>query len=483
MDDEKNRAAKIFFFGAGKLGTYWIRQLKTLGMEPEGVFDNDESLWGSLCDGIPVCDPAKIEDYSMEYVFITCRKEKEISSQLSELGLAGEKIVAGSHNVWNHLCYLSAKNHAFADSMIEAHGKNREQKIFFDLYNGMVLGGVESWSYALAKELKKQGHQGMYLTTDAAGPVVADGTYPAFMFRYRGIESEKEKIEVCIKKIVENRPCTIICNFPQHIFCAACIAKQMYPDQVRIIAVQHNDEPPYYDGYSLWQKEIDKCMVISSRIREKLLLFGMEANKVECLEWKVLCRERIERIWRKQGGCLQIGYAGRITVLQKRLDLLFKLSERLREKAVHFQINIAGAGDYSEVLQKRIKEENFGDCMSFVGYLERRNIPDFWRKQDIMVSCSEWEGHSISQSEAMAEGVVPVITDVSGARDDVEDGYNGFIVNVGDIEAMAEKICYLYQNLDELERMGKHAHVTIYNRQKNMDQGLFWERLIKRVWQ
>lgn len=100
-----------------------------------------------------------------------------------------------------------------------------------------------------------------------------------------------------------------------------------------------------------------------------------------------------------------------------------------------------------------------------------------------MVSCSEWEGHSISQSEAMAAGAVPVITDVSGARDDVADGYNGYIVDVGDLDTMADKIEYLYHNRDTLAQMGQRAHDTIYERQKEFNQAQFWDDLIKEVWQ
>ena len=100
-----------------------------------------------------------------------------------------------------------------------------------------------------------------------------------------------------------------------------------------------------------------------------------------------------------------------------------------------------------------------------------------------MISCSEYEGHSISQSEAMAEGAVPVITDVSGAEDDVTDGYNGFIVAVGDVETMADKISCLYYNRDMLERMGERAHETIYARQKDQNQTSFWEDLLKEVWE
>ena len=92
-------------------------------------------------------------------------------------------------------------------------------------------------------------------------------------------------------------------------------------------------------------------------------------------------------------------------------------------------------------------------------------------------------GHSISQSEAMAEGAVPVITDVSGARDDVADGGNGYVVEVGNIEAIACRIQELYYDRNKLEEMGTCAHNTIYERQKDNDQAEFWDQLIKKVWQ
>lgn len=382
----------------------------------------------------------------------------------------------------NHMLYYASENMTNIDKTNMLNNAHGRRIVLFDLYNGMVLGGVEAWSYDLAKCLDKQGYQGKYLTTDAAGPIVTDETYPAYILRYREVERNYDKIETCIKEITKNLPCTIICNFPQHIFWAACIAKRLYPEQIRIVAIQHSDDSLYYNAFTRWQKYIDRCMVISSRIEEKLLAFGMEQTKIGHLEWQVPCKKIIDRMWGKKSALLQIGYAGRVTIRPKRVDLFFTLAEMLKRRNADFQITIAGAGDYTTTLQERIQEENLQDHMVFMGRIERENIPDFWKKQDIMISCSQWEGHSISQAEAMAEGVVPVITDVSGARDDVTDGYNGYVVDIGDIETMAEKISYLYHNPSVLKQMGIQAHDTIYHRQKDKNQAAFWEELLEDVW-
>lgn len=474
---------KILLFGAGKLGRHWVSRFNDWGIVPEGILDNNKDLWGTMCEGITIHNPSIIKIYDFCYIFITSRREKEIYQQLLNFDVVEKKIISGSHNILNCLLYCVVSNMISADGLAKVEDNKSKKKILIDLYNGMVLGGVESWSYALAKILYERGYQGMYLTKHVTTVPVIDETYPICILENRCLDSDKDKIDMYVTKIVEKIPCIVICNFPQHIFWAACIAKNMYPEQIRIVAVQHSDDQPYYNVYSLWQKYVNQYMVISSRIEQKLLACGVEQDKIGRLEWSIPCKGEIERTWGKGNTCLKIGYAGRVTVIPKRIDLFLSLAENLRRKGLKFQINIAGTGDYSEKLQDKIRKEGFQDCMFCVGYIDRKDIPKFWSRQDIMISCSEYEGHSISQSEAMAEGAVPVITDVSGARDDVKDGYNGYVVAVGDIDALADRIQELYLDRDKLEQMGRCAHNTIYERQKSMDQGVFWDDLIKKVWE
>lgn len=493
MDDRTCRTADILFFGAGKIGRYWLECCGDFGILPMGVLDNDKTLCGSYCEGIKIYHPDNLWMLSFKYIFITCGRQEEVYRQLLTLGVEKDMIIAGSHKILNYCLYYAVCSYTmdcngFSNRFISpciAVSKNlsEKKKILFDLRNGMVLGGVESWVYSLARELKEKGYQGLYLAGDEAGVRAADNTFPARILAYRELHKEKDKVKLCLREIIKNLPCTVLCNFPQNIFWSACIAKKLFPDRVRIVAVQHNDEQLYYETYALWQEYIDKCMVISFRIEEKLLSVGMEKDRVGCLGWTVPCEEGINRTWSKDGMCLQIGYAGRVTVTQKRVDQLPELAVKLNERGICFQMNIAGAGDYSETLQERAKAEGLQECIRLEGCIDRSDIPAFWKRQDILVSCSEWEGHSISQSEAMASGAVPVITDVSGAADDVTDGYNGYIVDIGDVDGLADRICRLYHNRDMLRKMGQNAHRTIYERQAHMDQAAFWVGLLEEIWQ
>jgi len=56
------------------------------------------------------------------------------------------------------------------------------------------------------------------------------------------------------------------------------------------------------------------------------------------------------------------------------------------------------------------------------------------------VLCSTSEGMSAALAEAMAAGLPVVSTEVSGSRDLIRDGENGFLVPVGDHDALADRI-------------------------------------------
>lgn len=461
------------FWGAGRIGCTMCEIWELFGIRPDFIFDNNEALEGTFCNGIPISGKEYIKKLDNPQIFITCKCIEDIYRQLhDEYGFTN--IIKGN-NVRDMVSFLLCNGMAKLAEIPHKNGKKYD--VLWDLENGIVLGGVESWTMESAKVLDGIGYVSKYLSADFIQDTIADERIDSISIPY--VQSGYVNgLSVCYNEILENAPCTVICNFAGFNTFAACAAKRTRGNEIRIIAVVHNDEIEYYNRYVQWEDCIDCCVVISSRMKKKLMEQGMRESKISCLNWQVACKKHLERAWSKEGECLRIGYAGRVTATQKRSDMLPELAVKLKKKGICFRLNIAGTGDYSEELQQRMQEESLQEYMVMVGYIAREHIPDFWEQQDVMISCSEWEGHSISQTEAMAAGAVPIVTDVSGVQDDVTDGYNGFIVDVGDVDAMVDRICSLYSNRCRLEQMGMHAHDAIYKRQENMDQAKFWNSLL-----
>ena len=119
--------------------------------------------------------------------------------------------------------------------------------------------------------------------------------------------------------------------------------------------------------------------------------------------------------------------------------------------------------------------------IELVGLLDHERIREFWMRQDICISLSDYEGHSIMQTEAMAAGVVPVVTRTSGTEDDICEGDNGFIVEIGDVDQMAQCIGVLYQNQNVLEEMKMSAMAAVRRRQEKAEgQQEMWLHLFEK---
>lgn len=141
---------------------------------------------------------------------------------------------------------------------------------------------------------------------------------------------------------------------------------------------------------------------------------------------------------------------------------MLKVIEELERKGVSYFFEIAGDGFYKAEIEKRVLDAGWDKHVCFIGVLGREWIPAFWRKQDIYVNIADSEGRSISQLEAMANGAVPVVTCTSGTREDISDGENGYLVEIGNYEKIAGRIAYLAEHRELLPDFGQKAHDAIY---------------------
>ena len=245
-------------------------------------------------------------------------------------------------------------------------------------------------------------------------------------------------------------------------FVAACSAKQILGSKFQNIAVVHADYLPFYECYSNNISNIDYIYVISNKIEKELLARNVPASKIKRLNWKV----NFNFIERTYSLCneLKIVYFGRINLFQKRCDKLFDLVKKLVIAKIPFKLHIAGSGDYESTLRQNLVDNALIDYVSFDGVISKSDVEKYLSDKDIFVSVSDFEGHSISQYESIAAGCVPVIFDVSGADDDVTDGYNGFLIKDNSIDSMVNRISYLSLNRENLALFGKRGREMVKRR-------------------
>ena len=121
-------------------------------------------------------------------------------------------------------------------------------------------------------------------------------------------------------------------------------------------------------------------------------------------------------------------------------------------------------GSYGYYLRKLIKKNHLEDAVIFVGRRNSEEMCDEYLKSNVYVSASTLENSPNSVGEAMILGVPVVSSDVGGVRNLLLDEQEGFLYEMEDIQALATKVCRVFEQGVSAREMGNkaraHAMVT-----------------------
>lgn len=142
------------------------------------------------------------------------------------------------------------------------------------------------------------------------------------------------------------------------------------------------------------------------------------------------------------------------------LDFLKQFIERFEDK-LEIYILTNSATDLS-------RKENLS--IIFTKLMTADELAEFYKDKDIFLSLNEYDTFSISTAEAMASGLIPVITKQTGISRYIENGYNGFTIdygNLNELEGTISKILML--SLVERDKISQNAG--------NLHKSLSWNRV------
>ena len=95
--------------------------------------------------------------------------------------------------------------------------------------------------------------------------------------------------------------------------------------------------------------------------------------------------------------------------------------KKLKKRGVDYRLEVAGSGDEEDAIKKELNDCGADLNVRFLGQLNYADMAEFWKRQDVYLNFSEYEGASLAMLEAMSFGCVPVVTDVSGVSDYIEN--------------------------------------------------------------
>ena len=158
----------------------------------------------------------------------------------------------------------------------------------------------------------------------------------------------------------------------------------------------------------------------------------------------------------------RVGIVGELSELKGQEEFVRAAVLVVKEFGGRVEFVIAGedearGGAWRERVERLISELNLGGHVRLLGRLGGEELTRLTASLDLLVSASRSEAFGMAMVEALACGVPVVATATDGAREIIEDGADGLLVPLGDVEALAAAVVSLLGDDARRRAFGERA--------------------------
>src|SRR5262249_45209977 len=142
--------------------------------------------------------------------------------------------------------------------------------------------------------------------------------------------------------------------------------------------------------------------------------------------------------------------------VNKGFDLILDCMDILLSEGWSVELLVAGKVDQHLILGRSRLRKNVREC----GIVSQRQLASLITNAHCLLLPSRFDSFGMVVAEAMACGLPVIVSDMVGARQLVEQGRNGFVVPVGNRDALACKMRWCVFNREALTKMSIAARTS-----------------------
>ena len=250
----------------------------------------------------------------------------------------------------------------------------------------------------------------------------------------------------------------------------------------------------HFHGYDAYRKDVlsaygkhypelfsvaAKVIAVSNHMALQLQKLGCDKNKVRYLCYGVDTQLFQVNVNEKQNAVFVA--CGRF-VKKKAPQLTLEAFALVLKKNPRAKLLMIGDGELLQSCKELSLTLGIQGSVEFKGVLTQAEIAaQFYRalafiQHSITTDENDSEGTPLTILEAMSAGLPVVSTKHGGIEEVVTEGETGFLVEEGDVEAMAERMNYLIANTQIAKQMGEKASEWVH---KDYNLKLYTERLFE----
>ncbi|MFD1357963.1 N-acetyl-alpha-D-glucosaminyl L-malate synthase BshA [Fictibacillus halophilus] len=252
-----------------------------------------------------------------------------------------------------------------------------------------------------------------------------------------------------------------------HAVCAV-LAKQMLDDNIKIVTTLHGTDitvlgydPSLSEMIKFGIEKSDAVTAVSHQLKEdteKLLKTRKEIIPVHnFVDERVYYRRgnnsELKQTYGIQDDEKVIVHISNFRPVKRIQDVIKAFS--LIRKEMPSKLLLIGNGPELTVACELVRELNIEDDVLFLG--KQENVGELFSICDLKLLLSEKESFGLVLLEAMACGVPVIGTRIGGIPEVIVDGETGYMVEVGDTAAVADKAISLLKNDERLRRFRENS--------------------------
>lgn len=217
----------------------------------------------------------------------------------------------------------------------------------------------------------------------------------------------------------------------------------------------------------------DKIITVSNSTKKSLVeYYCVNENRV-CVVYNGVDLELIDSVEVHEKYENTILFAGRLAP-HKHVDHLLKVVKSLKKDIPSIKLIIVGTGVEKENLISLTQEYGLKKQVQFLENLDYPELIIEMKKSNLLALPSTREGFGMVLAEANACEIPVVAYASGGVVEVVEDGFNGFLVEAGDLKNLENKIRILLENPLERTNMGINGF-------KKVKKNFTWNIIVKDI--
>jgi len=328
------------------------------------------------------------------------------------------------------------------------------------LNNEMTIGGVAKCILKLSKELKNDNK--IIIASKEGGALLPEFeklgiiNYPILDVDNKSPYNIVLNMKRLIKIVDEQSIDIIHSHHRMTTLLAKAVSKFI---KVKVIHTQHLC---IENKFKLTKFALSNISIITVSEAAKRILIresGLKDKNIETIHNTIETHSEnkevdCELIKLKQNGYFIVAQVSRIVDYKGVYDFV-EVAKRTAKVNDNIKFALLGDGPELNNLREIVRNEKLEKNIFLLG--SKGNIIEHLKYIDVLILCSYIEGLPLAPLEAFSQGVPVIATNIDGTNEEIDDGYNGYLVEMKDVEAFKENILKLYNEKDILLKLKENA--------------------------